>query len=73
MRVVFFGTSEFAVPVLQAVDRSKHTVAGVVTSPDRPKGRGRKMTASYGKEEALRMDVPVLTPERLDDAFGRAG
>jgi methionyl-tRNA formyltransferase len=72
MNVVFFGTSEFAVPVLQAVHASQHELAGVVTTPDRPKGRGRRMTASYGKEEALRLSVPVLTPEKLDKAFAEA-
>jgi len=46
LRVVFFGTPEFAVPTLDALLRSRHRVVGVVTQPDRPRGRGQKTSAS---------------------------
>ena len=43
LRVVFFGTPEFAVPTLEALQRSQQKVVGVVTHPDRPRGRGPKL------------------------------
>jgi len=66
-RVVFFGTPEFAVPTLDALLRSRHTVAGVVTQPDRPRGRGQKRSAAPVKAHALMAGLPVLQPERLKD------
>jgi methionyl-tRNA formyltransferase len=62
MVVVFFGTPAFAVPTLEALLRSSHTVAAVVTQPDRPRGRGQKTTASPVKEAAIAANVPVLQP-----------
>ena len=44
LRVVFFGTPRFAVPTLEALLGSRHAVAGVVTQPDRPRGRGQRVT-----------------------------
>jgi methionyl-tRNA formyltransferase len=67
LRVVFFGTPEFAVPTLAALLGSRHQVAGVVTQPDRPRGRGQKTSASPVKAVALAAEVPVLQPERLKD------
>ncbi|HEX8362186.1 MAG TPA: methionyl-tRNA formyltransferase [Longimicrobium sp.] len=64
MRIVFWGTPEFAVPALRAIADEGHDVAGVVTQPDRPAGRGRGVTQSAVKREALEMGVPVLQPER---------
>ncbi|HXD74700.1 MAG TPA: methionyl-tRNA formyltransferase [Vicinamibacterales bacterium] len=61
MVVVFFGTPAFAVPTLQALLTSAHTVAAVVTQPDRPKGRGQKMTASPVKVAAGQ--TLILQPE----------
>ncbi len=73
VRVVFFGTPEFAVPSLLALLESRHDVAGVVTQPDRPRGRGHKITAEAVKRTAVERGVPVLQPERLrDDAFLQA-
>src|SRR6185437_4087822 len=57
----FFGTPAFAVPTLQALLASAHTVAAVVTQPDRPKGRGQKTAASPVKLAAGR--IPILQPE----------
>lgn len=67
MRVVFMGTPEFAVSMLTAIHQSKHVLAGVVTTPDRPSGRGRKLKASAVKEKALELGLPILQPEKLRD------
>ena len=67
MRVVFFGTPDFAVESLDAIVQSRHTVAGVVTVPDRPAGRGQRLLQSAVKEYALAHNLPVLQPERLRD------
>ena len=67
MVVVFFGTPEFAVPSLRALIASRHTVAGVVTQPDRPRGRGQRVSDSPIKLAALEYGIPVLQPDRLRD------
>lgn len=64
MRILFWGTPEFALPALRAIADEGHDVAGVVTQPDRPAGRGRGVAQSPVKREALAMGVPVLQPER---------
>lgn len=63
-RIVFMGTPEFAVPALQALVEH-HEVAGVVTQPDRPAGRGRAMAASPVKEAAVAHGLPIFQPETL--------
>jgi methionyl-tRNA formyltransferase len=68
MRVVFFGTPQFAVPSLEHLIRSSHQVVGVVTQPDRPRGRGQKMTDAPVKATALRHGIPVFQPRRLRDS-----
>jgi methionyl-tRNA formyltransferase len=72
MKIVFAGTPEFAVPSLRAAAANGEVVA-VCTQPDRPAGRGRGLTASPVKQEALGLGIPVLQPETLkgDDAQGR--
>jgi methionyl-tRNA formyltransferase len=67
MRLVFMGTPEFAVPSLIRLTESSHIVTGVVTQPDRPKGRGLQLAASPVKKEALRCHLPILQPEGLKD------
>jgi methionyl-tRNA formyltransferase len=67
LRVVFFGTPEFAVPTLDALLASRHTVAGVVTQPDRPRGRGHKTSHAPVKARAIEAGVAVLQPDRLTD------
>ena len=67
MRIVFMGTPEFAVPSLAALLRSHHTVAGVVTQPDRPKGRGQELAASPIKQLAGQHKLPVLQPLKMKD------
>lgn len=64
MRVLFWGTPDFAVPTLRALSEEGHQVVGVVTQPDRPAGRGRRMTPSPVRRAAEEDDLPVLTPER---------
>lgn len=65
MRIVFAGTPDFAVPTLQAILNTNHQVCGVYTQPDRPAGRGRKLTASPVKQLALTQQVPVYQPENF--------
>jgi methionyl-tRNA formyltransferase len=67
MRVVFFGTPEFAVPSLAALAR-RHEVALALTQPDRPKGRGRQVAEPPVKALARELGIPVLQPERLVEA-----
>ena len=68
LRVVFFGTPGFAVPTLEALLRSRHVAAGVVTQPDRPRGRGYKTLDAPVKAIAVAAGVPVLQPQRLKEA-----
>ncbi len=72
MRVVFAGTPEFAVPTLAALVASRHEVVGVLTQPDRPAGRGRKLAASPIKDLALTLALPVAQPATLRTEEGRA-
>lgn len=67
MRVVFAGTPEVAVPALDAVAASRHELVGVVTRPDAPTGRGRKLVASPVAVRAEELGVPVLKPEHPRD------
>lgn len=67
LRIVFMGTPDFAVASLQALHASCHQVVGVITAPDRPAGRGRKLRPSPVKEFALQEGIPVLQPEKLKD------
>jgi len=67
LRLVFFGTPEFAVPTLDALLASHHPVVGVVTRHDRPRGRGHKTTAAPVKTRAVATGLPLLQPERLTD------
>jgi len=71
MRIVFFGTPEFAVPSLQALLRERYQVVGVVTQPDKPQGRSRStLVPPPVKQEAERAGIPVLQPVRpLGDVF----
>jgi methionyl-tRNA formyltransferase len=65
---VFFGTPEFALPTLDALLASPlHTVVGVVTQPDRPRGRGQKLSDAPMKARAVAAGLPLLQPERLKD------
>jgi len=68
MRVVFAGTPEVAVPALDAVHASRHELVGVVTRPDAPAGRGRRLVASPVARRAEELGVPVLKPPHPRDA-----
>lgn len=67
LRVVFLGTPAFAVPTLDRLIASPHSVVGVVTQPDRPRGRGQRVAPSPVKQRALLDGVPVFQPLRLKD------
>lgn len=64
MRILFWGTPDFGLPSLEALRTAGHRIVGVVTNPDRPAGRGRKLAASPVKRWAEAAGVPVLQPER---------
>ncbi len=68
LRIIFMGTPEFAVASLQALLDSRHEVVAVVTQPDRPRGRGRKLTAPPIKTLAQKAGLPVLQPTAIRTA-----
>lgn len=65
MKVVFMGTPDFSVPCLQAIIDEGHEVVAVITQPDKPKGRGKKMSMPPVKELALKYDIEVYQPQRV--------
>lgn len=65
LRIVFMGTPDFSVPTLDVLHRSRHHVLAVVSQPDRPKGRGRKLEQPPVKARALELGYPVFQPERV--------
>jgi methionyl-tRNA formyltransferase len=67
LRIVFFGTPEFAVRSLDALLASRHEVVGVVTQPDRPRGRGQRVSPSPVKTTAEAAGLPVWQPDKLRD------
>ena len=67
MKTVFFGTPAFAVPTLERLLASSHEVVGVVTQPDRPRGRGHRVSASPVKTVAQAHGLAVLQPDRMKD------
>jgi methionyl-tRNA formyltransferase len=72
LRVAFAGTPDFSVPALEALLKADYNVVGVLTQPDRPKGRGRQVAASPVKAAALAHAIPVSQPLSLKDEAGRA-
>lgn len=64
LRIVFWGTPIFALPSLRALSDEGHEVVGVVTQPDRPAGRGRKLRPSPVKQVAQEEEIPVLAPQK---------
>ena len=67
IRIAYFGTPEFAASQLEAILKAGYEVAVVVTMPDKPAGRGRKIQYSDVKKTALEHDLPLLQPEKLKD------
>ncbi len=65
LRIVFMGTPDFAVATLKSIIEHNYNVVGVITAPDRPAGRGRKLKASAVKEFALSKNLKVLQPTNL--------
>ena len=67
MRIVFMGTPEFAVPSLEALLKSGNRVVGIVTQPDRPRGRGQRLSPSPVKVIAQREHIPLMQPTKMKD------
>jgi len=68
-RIVFMGTPEFSVPILQNLVEQDYTIVLVVTQPDRPRGRKKIITPPPVKTQAIEYDIPVYQPEKLTDAY----
>ncbi|MGO4921218.1 methionyl-tRNA formyltransferase [Maribacter spongiicola] len=67
LRIVFMGTPDFAVGILDMLVKKEYTIVGVITAPDRPAGRGRKLNESAVKKYAVENDLTVLQPTNLKD------
>ena len=67
MKIVFMGTPDFSVPVLEALVKAGHQVEAVVTQPDKPKGRGKEMQPTPVKEAAMKHGIPVYQPKKIRD------
>jgi methionyl-tRNA formyltransferase len=65
LRIILMGTPEFAVPSLEILIKHKYNVVAVITAPDKPQGRGQKITFSLVKECAIKYNIPVLQPTNL--------
>lgn len=65
MKILFWGTPTYAVPSLDALVATGHALVGVVSQPDRRRGRGKELVASPVKSRALELGLPVFTPERI--------
>ena len=65
LRLLFFGTPDFAVPSLRATAESRHSLVGVISQPDRPRGRGRELAPTPVKQEAERHGLDLLQPEKV--------
>lgn len=65
LNIIFMGTPEFAVPSLELLIEKDYSIVAVITAPDKPAGRGLKLSASPVKEVALRHQIPVLQPTNL--------
>ncbi len=69
LRIVFMGTPEFAVGILNTIIKSNYEIVGVITAADKPAGRGQKLKYSAVKEYALENNLPLLQPTNLKDPF----
>ncbi len=67
MKILFIGTAEFACPSLEALLSSPHQLAGVITQPDRPRGRGQRLAPSPIKAVAEKAGLPIYQPEKIRD------
>ena len=69
MKIVFMGTPDFSVPVLETIIREGYEVVGVVTQPDRPVGRKRILTPTPVKQIAMEHGIPVFQPEKIKEDY----
>ena len=67
LRIIFMGTPQFAVPSLHKLFEAGYDIAGVVTAPDKPAGRGLQLTESAVKKYAMEKNIKILQPEKLKD------
>lgn len=65
MKILFWGTPDYSIPTLDALVEAGHSLVGVVTQPDRRRGRGKQLQASPVKQRAIELDLTVITPERI--------
>jgi methionyl-tRNA formyltransferase len=67
MNIVFMGTPDFAIPSLTSILESRHKLTGIVTAPDKERGRGQKLSFTPVKEFALTHNIPLLQPVKLKE------
>ena len=67
MKIIFIGTAEFGVPVLEKLLDSKENIVEVITQPDRPQGRGRKILPTPIKKIALNRGIEIFQPKNIND------
>lgn len=67
MNVIFMGSADFSIPSLETLYKSNHKIIGLVTVPDKERGRGQKISSSPVKEFGIKNNIPVLQPEKLKD------
>ena len=67
MNIVFMGTPDFAIPSLRILIEKAHNISAVVTTPDKERGRGQKVTFTAVKEFAIQRDIPILQPLKLKE------
>lgn len=69
MKILFFGSSEISVPFLEQIHKSRHSVSMVVTTADKPAGRGRKICPNVVKSKAIELGIDFIQIEKFDDSF----
>ncbi len=72
LRLLYLGTPEFAVPALRALAASRHEIVGVISQPDRPRGRGRRLAPTPVRSAAEELGIDVLQPEKVGSEQARA-
>ena len=65
MNIIFWGTPEFCIPIFEAILNSSHNIVGVVTQPDKRRGRGKATSFSPIKQKAIELNIPIFTPVRI--------
>ncbi|HON44436.1 MAG: methionyl-tRNA formyltransferase [Planctomycetes bacterium] len=67
MKIIFFGTPLFSVPILESLDKSEHNILAVVTQPDKRQGRKKTLVPSPVKEYAMQHNIPVFQPDKVNE------